>query len=230
MRILSGVIIIGLATFGCAGVGNVEGSSLKPQKGQWDLGITDLIGVVTPASFVDVRENDTAGTYLRLRTLGVTTVQVPTLDVAYWITDRSAVSATLRYFYAHGTATLNDTAAVNGAIIAPDQSLTTDPVWVSAALFYGYRLTSAPTVLDVRLFAGLEDTFIDFRINGGQANVIPSSPGSETKEDFYRQALPLPTLKLETLYRLNVQWTLDGTLQGTWVNHWNSQRQEVATI
>jgi len=82
----------------------------------------------------------------------------------------------------------------------------------------------------LRAKIGLEYTYLDFRLNNGKARVTPTSKGEESKEDFYRQELPMPTIGLELYRRLNEHVAFELTLRGNWINHWDSLRPEGGAV
>jgi hypothetical protein len=77
---------------------------------------------------------------------------------------------------------------------------------------------------------GIEFTYINFVINSGHAKVTPTSRGEETKEDFYHQSMPLPTIGLEAWRRFGDALQLEASVQGNWINRWNSLRDEGRTV
>ncbi len=129
----------------------------------------------------------------------------------------------------------------NGATLTPHQRLDTDStVWFDGALYYERRLTpvlqrylggwSLGKGLELRAKLGLEFTYLDFRLNNGRARVTPTSQGEESKEDFYQQELPLPTVGLELHQKLSDHVALEVTVKGNWINHWDSLRDEGGTV
>src|SRR4029077_5792378 len=79
---------------------------------------------------------------------------------------------------------------------------------------------------DLRAKVGVEYTYLDFEINGGHAPVTKTSKGEETREDFYHQELPMPTIGLEALHIIGLNFTLDTSVKANWINRWNSLRNE----
>jgi hypothetical protein len=183
-------------------------SLLEPRAGQFDLQLENLSGFTGPGSIVRVREFETEGTGLHFNFLGIHSQQMPTLDVRYWFNEVSAVHFRFRYFDMSGTHFLSHPANFNGSTIAPGQTIHTDPEWYSGGLYYERRLrpwyepyeSGWPSLLhgwDLHAKVGIEFTYINFVINGGSARVTPTSRGEETREDFYHQSMPLPTIGLE---------------------------------
>jgi hypothetical protein len=216
-------------------------SLLEPRRGQFDLQIENLSGFTGPGSIVRVREFETEGTGLHFDDLGINTQQMPALDARYWFNEVSALHFRFRYFDIGGTHFLSHPANFNGSTMAPGQTLHTNPDWYSGGLYYERRLrpwyeayeSGAPPLLrgwDLRAKAGLEYTYINFVINNGHAKVTPRSRGKETKEDFYHQSMPLPTIGLQAWRRLGDAIQLEASAQGNWINRWNSLRDEGGTV
>ncbi len=248
--ILPATLIFLLAFASTAGAG--DGASapgrpfgedlLNPQAGQFDFGIENLSGFIGPGSIVRVREFQREGTGLHFPALGINTVQLPSIDLTYWFDQLNAINFRFRYFDVGGNHFFAGPAMFNGATIAGGQTLHSDPpVWLSLAFYYERRLTPPfqgyqadwPPALqgwDVRGRIGLEYTYLNFAINGGHARVTPTSKGEETKEDFFHQELPIPTIGLEALHRLGENFTFDSSFKGNWINRWNSLRNEGGTV
>jgi hypothetical protein len=213
-----------------------------PHPHQFDLTIDNLSSFVAGTSLVRVRENKVSGIRLHLaQDLSIDTMQLPSLELTYWFDELNALQLHLRYFEAGGSHGLPRSANFNGATLAPGQRLKTgDTIWFEGALYYERRLTpllqkhlggfALVHGLDLRAKIGLEYTYLDFRLNNGRARVTPTSKGEESKEDFYHQELPMPTLGLEVRRRLTEHVALEGTLKGNWINHWNSLRDEGGTV
>jgi hypothetical protein len=216
-------------------------SLLDPSPGQFDLQLENLSGFTGPGSIVRVREFETEGTGLHFNYLGIHSQQMPTLDVRYWFNEVSALHFRFRYFDISGAHFLSHPANFNGSTIAPGQTIHTNPDWYSGGLYYERRLrpwyeayeSSSPSLLrgwDLRAKVGIEFTYINFVINGGHAKVTPTSRGEETKEDFYHQSMPLPTIGLEAWRRFGDALQLEASAQGNWINRWNSLRDEGGTV
>jgi hypothetical protein len=217
---------------------------LNPRAGQIDLQVENLSGFVGPGggSLVRVREFSTGGTALHFPAVGINAVQVPTLDIIYWFDALNAVDFQFRYLDVTGSHFLSYPANFNGSTMAPGQTLHAENFpWFSGGLYYERRLTPAPRGYETRwpsplrdwdLCArlGIEYTYLNWEFNGGHARVTPASKGEETKEDFYHQELPIPTVGLEALRRINDNLTIDGAVTGNWINRWNSLRDEGGTV
>ncbi len=215
--------------------------AFAPSPHQLEIEIANLSSFVADTSLVRVREHTIAGTRFHLgRDLGIETMQLPSLALTYWFNELNAMQVHLRYFEAAGSHSLSQLATFNGATLAPGQRLKTgDTIWFDGALYYERRLTpwlqqylgGAAWLqgLDLRAKIGVEFTYLDFRLNNGRARVTSTSKGEESKEDFYHQELPLPTLGLEVRQRLTEHVAVELTLKGNWINHGDSLRPEGGT-
>lgn len=106
-------------------------------------------------------------------------------------------------------------------------------VWFGLTPFYSEYETGWPVWLqkwNVRAKAGIEYTYINFGFNGGTAPVTKNSHGEETVEDFFHQAMPVPEIGLEALRRIGDNFIVDASVEGGWINRWNSLRDEGGTI
>src|SRR5712692_1305348 len=216
--------------------------ALAQRPHQCEIELATLSSFVADTSLVRVREQTSAGTRFHLaRDLGIETMQLPTLALTYWFNELNAVQVHLRYFEASGSHGLAHAANFNGATLAPGQRLHTgSTIWFDGALDYERRLTPwlqqylgegwLVKGLDVRAKIGLAFTYLDFRLNNGKARVTPTSKGEESKEDFYHQELPMPTVGLEARRCLSEHLALEITLKGNWINRWNSLRDEGGTV
>lgn len=217
-------------------------SLITPRSGQLDFRISGLFGFTGPGSIVRVREFQTEGTGLHFSTMAMNKEQMPTIDIRYWFNELNALHFRFRYFNIGGTRFAGAPINFNGATIAPGQTLHYGPdKWFSGGLYYERRLTPLyksheanwPTLLkgwDLRGRIGIEFTYLDFEINGGKARVTPTSHGEETKEDFYHQSMPLPTIGLELYRQFFDNFIFAAEVEGNWINRWNSLRDEGGTI
>jgi len=212
-------------------------SLVNPRRGQFDLQIENLSGFTGPGSIVRVREFNLEGTGLHFNAMGIHSQEMPTIDLKYWLTGLGALQFRFRYFFNDGSHFFTYPVNFNGSTIAPFQTLSTGNDWFSLGFYYERRLrpwyenseTTWPPLLrrwDLRARIGLEFTYINFVINSGHARVTLTSHGEETKEDFYHQELPVPTLGLEAYRQLNENLIFQESIEGNWINRWNSLRDE----
>ena len=207
----------------------LSSSGFAVERGFLDLDL--MPGVVDPSSFVQVRENAVEGDRIGFSRLHVKSAIVPSLRLGWWVNDKSFLAVRVRDFVIRGLRTISDPVVFNGTTIAGGQTLRTNPLWYSVGLFYGRRWT--PASLPGWNFtgtAGVDFTSIDFRFNGGHAVVMAPSVGTETKEGFLRQEVPLPVFGLAASRRMSSVLLAEGSIEGGWVNHLNSLRTEGGTI
>ena len=213
-----------------AGLSVCSGQS-NPGQGKWDLKISNMSAFTGPESFVQVRENESQGTRIWFSDLGIQTVQVPSFKATYWMNTSNALDLRLQYFAVRSNHLLKYPVVFNGATLEGGQIVSADPLWYSLGIYYAYRWF--PFALDKWYFCGrvgIEYVFINFSINNGHAAVTPTSKGTETKEDFFLQELPIPTAALDIHWNVSANWAAQGTLEGNYINHWNSGRTEGGTV
>ncbi|MDE2489653.1 MAG: hypothetical protein KGM24_02315 [Elusimicrobia bacterium] len=198
-----------------------------PRAGRTELEAGVRLGLTAGPSAVAVRENDVAGTRRSYGDLGLSTAFSPSLSAARWLDARDALSVSGRWTFLRGRAPSGDPFDFNGATIAGGQDLSTSADAWTLSLRWERRLAPrGPAGWDLRGLAGLDYAHLNFVIDGGHAPVAPGSRGTETKEDFYLQELPVPVLGLEALRRLPSGATLDLRAEGSWIENWDSLRRE----
>jgi hypothetical protein len=215
---------------------------VAPRRHQFDLAVYNLSGFTGPGSIVRVREFNIEGNGLDFSSLGLNYQQMPTIEGRFWFTDVDALDVKFRYFNVGGHKFQTRPIFYNGSLIKGGQVLNTNPEeWFSLGIFYERRLRpfysayeeNWPAWLqkwDLRARAGVEYTYINFAIDSGSAPVAPSSKGEETKEDFYHQAMPVPIIGMEAMRRIQDNFIFNASVQGGWINRWNSLRDEGGTI
>lgn len=211
-----------------------------PRNQRFYLEISDMLGVIGPGSIVRVREFDREGTGLHFGALGMNLSNMYNLDFTTWITELNGVHVQFRYFDLGGDGFFKHPVLFNGTLIAGGQTLRTRPsAWFSIAGYYERRLTPLyrayeqnwPEPLrgwDTIGAIGLEYTYIDFNIPG--AIVAANSLGHESKEDFYHQEVPMPTLMLDVTRKLGENFIFEASAKVNWINRWNSLRNEGGTV
>ncbi len=217
-------------------------SLIAPRSGQFDLQISGMFGFTGPGSIVRVREFQTEGTGLHFSSMDMNTEQMPTLDLRYWFNELNALHFRFRYFNIGGAHFSGTPILFNGSVIPGGRTNKFDSwEWFSGGVYYERRLTplyetyesSWPAVLrgwDVRARIGIEFTYLDFSINGGTTFTTRRPGGEETKEDFYHQSMPLPTIGLEAYRKLSENFFFQTEISGNWINRWNSLRNEGGTV
>ncbi len=213
---------------------------VEPCAGQFQVQVENMSGFTLPGSVVNVREFLVKGSNIRLNKIGLASEQVPNLDLVYWLNELDAIHFRFRYFDMGGAAVLPRETFYNGARMAPGPIQSTPFPWFSGGLYYERRFApwyqsyenSWPSFLqgwDVRGRMGLEYNYIYFTFDHGHAPVVPGS-GTETAEDFYHQSMPLPTFGLVAYRHLAENFTIEASIEGYWMNRWNSLRNEGGTI
>ena len=211
---------------------------LAPRARQFDLAVYNMSGFTGPGSLVRVREFKIEGNGLEFSSLGLNYQQMPTIEGRYWFNDVNALDVTGRYFNIGAHKFQTRPILFNGSQIKGGQVLNTNPsTWFSVGIFFERRLRPLYSAYeenwpawmqmwDLRAKAGIEYTYINFAIDSGSAPVTSSSKGEETVEDFQHQAMPVPILGLEALRRINDNFIFNASVQGGWINRWNSLRDE----
>ena len=215
-------------------------SLIEPCSNQFQVRIENMSGFTLPGSRVNVREFELRGSGLHFNDIGLGSEQVPSLDAAYWFNDRDAIRLRVRYFDLGGSFFLPRPTHYNGATLRPGPLDTTPFPWFSGGVYYERRFapwykrfeSSWPAALkgwDFRGQLGIEYNYIYFSFDNAHAPVEPHS-GTETGEDFYHQSMPLPTIGLVGYRRLGRNFTLETSVEGYWLNRWNSLRSEGGTV
>ncbi|GEM_PF-757556 len=221
---------------------------VRPVAGQFDIQLENMFGFVGPGgeSLVRVREFAVNGSGLHFSYLGIDTALMPTVDVRYWFDSVNAIHFRFRYTDIGGTSVLVRPAFYNGALMAPGPIHTDPSEWYFFGLYYERRLNPLigylfqkyedilPSFLrgwDIRGRLGLEYNYIYFTFDHGHAPVVPNFPGgAETAEDFYHQSMPLPTIGMEAIRWIGKHFIVWSSVEGNWINRWNSLRNEGGTI
>jgi hypothetical protein len=217
-------------------------SLISPQRAQFDAQVSGLFGFTGPGSIVRVREFRTEGTGLHFASMGINAEQMPTLDLRFWFDEVDALHFRFRYFNLGGSHFSSTPIFFNGAQIPAHRTNRYDPSeWYAAGIYYERRLTPLYTKYegtwpswlqgwDLRGRIGLEFTYLNFSINGGTTPTVLRPGGEETKEDFYHQSMPLPTVGVEAYRQLSENFLFQAEVEGNWINRWNSIRNEGGTV
>jgi hypothetical protein len=215
---------------------------VTPRRHQFDLSVYNMSGFTGPGSIVRVREFNIEGNGLDFSSLGLNYQQMPTIEGRFWFTNVDALDVKFRYTDIGAHKFQSRPIFYNGSLIKGGIVLNTDPwEWFTLGIFYERRLRpfysayegNWPAWLqkwDLRARAGVEYTYIDFPIDSGSAPIAPKSKGEETVEDFYHQAMPVPIIGMEAFRRINDNFIFNPSVQGGWLNRWNSLRDEGGTI
>jgi len=201
-----------------------------PRRGQIDLSIDDLASFPSSGSYVRVRENQIHGTRLRfISDLGINTVQIPELWATYWFNEHDSIQLQFHYFVAEGSKQLTQDVFYNGATIAGGQTLdSSGSPWATLGLYYQRLIFPPESGFELRAKIGAQFTYLDFDL--GHPRLTPDTVGTETKEDFNTQELPIPTLGIEGRAPLTDHLSFDTVALGGWLNHVDSLRTEGGTV
>ena len=217
-------------------------SLISPRRNQFDFQLYGMFGFTGPGSIVRVREFLNEGTGLHFSDMDMNTEQMPTVDFRWWLDELDAIHFRFRYFNIGGKHFSATPIRFNGAIIPGGRTNNFDSwEWFSGGIYYERRLrplyesseSTWPIALqgwDLRGRIGIEFTYLNFSINGGTTPTKREPGGEETKEDFYHQSMPLPTIGLEAYRALTENLLFASEVQGNWINRWNSLRNEGGTV
>ncbi len=193
---------------------------------RWEIGLDGQAGI--PDGSVKVGEFNFRGTRLRLHEeLGVDLSTAAELRVGYHLTPRDTLRFSFLTLFLDGTKTLRDDVSFNGAFLAGGTVVRTSPQFYRASLTYERSLLPFGEGGWLSGSVGLTYVYLDFRLKG---TLAANSPGTETKEDFWKQELPVPLVGLRADYPLTDRLGLTASLAGGYLPHVNSLRTEGGTI
>lgn len=226
------------ATTGPASEPNVIAA---PRALQLDLEVNNVSSFLDDSSLVRRREDSISGSALHFAPdLGISTLQMPEVHATFWFDDLNALQFQWRSFLLYGSKFLSSPVTFNGDVIAPSQNLNTDGTqWFTAGLFYERRISpwlnrheqGLPFWLqrwELRPRIGIEFTYLDFQLNNRHPKLI--SGGLDVRGRWHDQELPVPTIGLEARHEIANHLSLEVTAQGTWINKWNSLRNQGGTV
>jgi hypothetical protein len=211
---------------------------LTPAPHQFDIEADDTYQFLVGNNTVRRRINSFPDSAISLQNdLGVSQMQVPEVLLSYWFDSVNSAQFQFRYLAPYGSSFSTHSLAFGGTIISPGQKLNPGGTrWYTFGGYYERRLTplyqdreqGLPTFLkgwDLRAKVGVEFTYNDFRINDGDPNFSQFSP-FEARIRFHEKGLPIPAIGLEARRWLAPNFALESTVQGYWINKWNSLRSE----
>ena len=195
-------------------------SDLPPAR--WELALAVQTGI--PGGDVKVGEFTFRGTRLRLHEdLGVDLSKAVELRVGYHLTPRDTLQFSFQTLFLDGTTTLRDDVSFNGATLAGGTTLRTRPQFYRASLAYEHTLLPLGEGGRLAGSVGLTYVHLDFRLQG---TLAANSPGTETKEDFWKQELPVPLVGLRADYPLTDHLGLTASLAAGYLPWLDSLRSE----
>lgn len=185
----------------------------------------------SPSGWVQVRENDIAGSRLGFRgDLGVSRIPSEDLTLHYDAGDGGYWEFRLRNYSVEGTAVPGSEVYFNGSTLEAGRPLSADtrfPDYLQFSAVAGRRLASFGDggVLSGEL--GLDYTALNFRLAG---TVTATSAGQETKEDFVTQELPVPIAGLGLSRPLGAGWRFVSGLRLGYLPWSDSLRHEGGVV
>ena len=179
------------------------------------------------SGFVQVREGAPGGpgdgTRLSLQTLGLDRVATVSVGFVLPVGEKSDVRFRLRDFITSGSHVFADDIVFNGVRYAAGTAVRSRPILFDALVDWRAHLFDLPGDGQIRALVGVDFKYLDFVTTG---TIAEHTFGTDQSEDFYRQALPLPSLGLAIEQPLASWLTLEGEVFGFKAIDWNSGRPE----
>lgn len=169
---------------------------------RWDLSVENG----RPSGWVQVRENAIEGTRLHFADdLNVHSMSGLRMAARKTLGPRGQWHLSLASYRLTGNAAIAQAVYFNGTTIAPGplRTATRFPHFLRFDTSWWRRLAGGPDRASLWGSAGLAFVMLNFRLHG---TVAASSAGTETKEDFDTQELPVPMLGLHLRYPLGRGW------------------------
>ena len=194
----------------------------------WDLSLVAEYG--SPSGWVQVRENEIAGTRLHIdNDLDVQHMPTLRLRADKTFSEVSELHLGLSASILDGSATIDHPVFFNGATIAPGRldTITHFQDFLQLDAAYWHRLWGFDNGGSFWGSAGVTYVLLNFRLQG---TVAADSAGHELKEDFYVQELPVPTLGLHLRYPFATAWELRADISAgrlPWVDSHHTEGGEV---
>jgi len=167
----------------------------------WEISAGGQVGI--PSGWVKVGENEVRGTRLRFRKdLGIDTSEAVQVGLGYHLDSASAFRLSVQSLFLDGSTTLHRDVFFNGTTLANGSRLETRthfPDFFRIGISYERYLTPLGDGGNLYWSAGLSYVLLTFRVHG---TLAASSKGSETKEDFLTQELPVPIAGIRGDYPL----------------------------
>ena len=197
------------------------------QPGPFELSLGGSVGI--PRGYVQVRENQLQGAHLSLHgDLGIDTVESVTAAAAYHLTPNDSLRLIFDSIFLYGSSTLSQDVLYNGALLQGGTTAQSRPEFFRVTGLYERRLFDLPCGGHLAGDIGLNYAYLNFKING---TVSPQSPGGgETQEDFYAQALPVPTLGISVEEPISERTSFIGSVLGGYLPLVDSLRTEGGTV
>jgi hypothetical protein len=192
----------------------------------WELAMQGEIGI--PQGYVQVRENEIAGTRLDLRhDLGIETSESFGLEVVRRLRSGSDLRLSVNALLLYGSTTLPGDVFFNGATLQGGTRLVTHPFFLRVNALYERTLAHLAGGGSVAAGVGFSYVLLDFRLQGSLA---ATTRGNETSEDFLTQELPVPLLTLRIELPIGGALSLTSVVTGGWLPSVNSLRSEGGVV
>jgi len=177
---------------------------------------------------VQVRENEQPGTHLSLqKDLGIDTVESVALGAAYHLCPDDALRLDFDTRFLYGSERLDQDAFYNGARLQGGTTVESRPEFFRLTALYEHRLLDLAGGGHLIGDIGVTYVFLNYTLN---ATLSPVSVGSETKEDFLKQELPVPMLGFSLVQPLSGRLGFVGSLRGGYLPKVDSLRSEGGTV
>jgi hypothetical protein len=192
----------------------------------FDVTLTGTVGI--PRGYVNVRENETAGSHLSLHgDLGIDTVESVELGVAYHLTPLDGFRLRGDSIFLYGTQQTDEEKFFNGATFAAGSDLQSRPEFFRITALYERQFFHFANGGRLAGDVGATYVLLTYKIHG---TLAANTSGTETKEDFLTQELPIPMLGISYEQPLAEHMWLVGSLLGgylPWVDSLRSEGGEV---
>ena len=188
----------------------------------YEISLAGSVGI--PKGNVQVREHARLGTRLRFgHDLGIDTIESLALTGAYHFTRNSALRVEFDTTFLYGSTRLDQDVFFNGARLQGGTKLESDPDFYRLTLLYDRRLFDLPGGGHIDGDLGLTYVLLEYGFHG---TLSPLSAGSETKEDFLTQELPVPMLGFAFEEPVSKRVSLVGSALGGYLPKVDSLRRE----
>jgi hypothetical protein len=194
------------------------------------LGI-DLFAGAPAASSTRVRENADDGDRLLLEDdLGIRVIGEARLRLGYDFDADQSLTLMASHIFLYGATTPERDVEYNGTTYQAGRPLESRPIWLVFELEYERVLVRWGEEGRGRLSLGVGVRLDFLHYTFSSFTLAPTSTGSEGREDFDAQALPIPVFGLALRQPLARDLDLYGFGRGFRANHWNSFRTEGGTV
>ena len=196
------------------------------QRDPFEISLSGSGGI--PNGYVQVRENERVGTRLRFHhDLGMDDVESIALSGAYHLTSDDAFRLEFDTLFLYGSTRLDEDVFFNGARLQGGTRLRSEPDFFRLTGLYERRLFDLPGGGHLAGDLGITYVLLEFSTRGTLSSL---SAGSETKEDFLTQELPVPMLGFSFEQPLSKRLRFVGTAFGGYLPKVDSLRTEGGTV